>query len=66
MAWDDRIIGKEISFWEGRLPKHNVFTITRIHPGSIAQAHQPYEFIAREQLAECERFLLRIADWAAA
>jgi hypothetical protein len=38
MAWDDRIIGREIAAWDGRLPKRNVFTITKIHPSSVAQA----------------------------
>jgi acetylornithine deacetylase len=35
-------------------------------PGDIAQAHKPDEFIAIDQLAQCERFLLKLADWAAA
>ncbi len=34
-------------------------------PGDIAQAHKPDEFIAIDQLAQCERFLLKLADWAA-
>ena len=34
-------------------------------PGDIAQAHKPDEFIAVDQLAQCERFLLKLADWAA-
>jgi acetylornithine deacetylase len=34
-------------------------------PGDIAQAHKPDEFIALDQLAQCERFLLKLADWAA-
>ena len=38
MAWDDRIMSLETSFWEGRLPKDNIFSITKVHPGSIAQA----------------------------
>lgn len=33
-------------------------------PGSISEAHQPNEFIALEQLAACEVFLRRLADWA--
>ncbi len=33
-------------------------------PGDIAQAHKPDEFITRDQVAQCEAFLLRIADWA--
>lgn len=35
-------------------------------PGSIAQAHQPDEFIALEQVVACEGFLRRLADWASA
>jgi acetylornithine deacetylase len=35
-------------------------------PGDIAQAHKPDEFIAIDQLAACESFLLRLADWATA
>lgn len=34
-------------------------------PGDIAQAHKPDEFVALDQLAQCERFLLKLADWAA-
>jgi acetylornithine deacetylase len=33
-------------------------------PGDIAQAHKPDEFIAKEQLARCETFLLRLAESA--
>jgi acetylornithine deacetylase len=33
-------------------------------PGDIAQAHKPDEFIAREQIARCEAFLLRLAETA--
>ena len=33
-------------------------------PGSIAQAHQPDEFITLEQVAAGEAFLRRLADWA--
>lgn len=33
-------------------------------PGSIAQAHQPDEWIEAEQLAQCDRFLQYIADWS--
>ena len=35
-------------------------------PGSIRQAHQPDEFIMKEQLAAGEALLRRIIDWAAA
>jgi acetylornithine deacetylase len=31
-------------------------------PGHIAQAHQPNEWVALEQLAQCERFMRRLAD----
>lgn len=33
-------------------------------PGSIDQAHQANEFIALEQVAACEAFLLKLCDWA--
>ncbi|HEY0522568.1 MAG TPA: acetylornithine deacetylase [Stellaceae bacterium] len=35
-------------------------------PGSIEQAHKPDEFIAVEQIAQCETFLRRLADRTAA
>lgn len=35
-------------------------------PGSIAQAHQPNEWIARAELEAADRFLARIGGWAAA
>lgn len=31
-------------------------------PGDIAQAHRPNEFVALEQLAQCERFMDRIVE----
>ena len=31
-------------------------------PGSIEQAHKPNEFVALDQITDCERFLLRIAE----
>ncbi len=31
-------------------------------PGSIAQAHKPNEFIAKEQLVKCENFMDRLVD----
>jgi len=31
-------------------------------PGDIAQAHRPNEFVALEQLAQCEAFMNRILD----
>lgn len=33
-------------------------------PGSIAQAHKPDEFITLSQIAECEHFMRRLADYA--
>ena len=33
-------------------------------PGSIAQAHKPDEFISLSQIAECERFMRRLAEYA--
>ncbi|NIA71539.1 acetylornithine deacetylase [Pelagibius litoralis] len=35
-------------------------------PGSIDQAHQANEYIALEQVAACEAFMLKLRDWAAA
>jgi len=34
-------------------------------PGEIAQAHQPDEFVTRDQLAMCEEFLTALGQWAA-
>ena len=31
-------------------------------PGHIAQAHQPNEWVALDQLAQCEAFMRRLAD----
>lgn len=33
-------------------------------PGEIAQAHQPNEFVAVEQVEACVRFMRRLMDWA--
>jgi acetylornithine deacetylase len=33
-------------------------------PGSIAQAHQPDEYVAMAQLAACRDFLSRLTAWA--
>jgi acetylornithine deacetylase len=33
-------------------------------PGSIEQAHQPNEFIAKSQLAACDAFLANLGEWA--
>ena len=35
-----------------------------IGPGSVAQAHQPDEFVAAAQLEQCLSFLRRLGDWA--
>jgi acetylornithine deacetylase len=35
-------------------------------PGSIEQAHKPDEFIDLDQIAQCEKFISRLFDWAAA
>ncbi|GAB4355080.1 MAG: acetylornithine deacetylase [Kiloniellaceae bacterium] len=34
-------------------------------PGSIDHAHKPNEFIALDQVAACEDFMLKLRDWAA-
>jgi|GEM_PF-3288246 len=31
-------------------------------PGNIEQAHRPNEFVSLERLAQCERFMVRLAD----
>ena len=31
-------------------------------PGSIDQAHRPDEYVAASQLAECDRFLVRLGE----
>ena len=31
-------------------------------PGSIAQAHKPNEYVAIDQIAQCDAFLCRLAD----
>ncbi|MFZ5790598.1 MAG: acetylornithine deacetylase [Pseudomonadota bacterium] len=41
------------------------FPAVVIGPGSIAQAHQPDEFVEESQLEACARFLRRLAQWAA-
>jgi len=41
------------------------FSVVICGPGDIAQAHQPNEFIAIDQIAACERFMRKLADWAA-
>jgi acetylornithine deacetylase len=33
-------------------------------PGSPAQAHQPDEFVALDQVDACAAFMHRLADWA--
>jgi acetylornithine deacetylase len=33
-------------------------------PGDIAVAHKTDEYTTRDQLAQCERFIGRIAEWA--
>jgi acetylornithine deacetylase len=45
----------------GHFHRAGVPTIV-IGPGSIEQAHKPNEFIALEQLAQCERFLERLKE----
>ena len=43
----------------GIFTKNNIPTII-IGPGDIAQAHQADEFVAVEQLAQCDQFLARV------
>jgi acetylornithine deacetylase len=57
-----RDVGK-VSFGSEAALFHNAGVPTIIcGPGNIAQAHQPNEWVALEQLALCERFMRRMAD----
>jgi acetylornithine deacetylase len=49
--------GTEASLFHGR----DIATVI-CGPGHIAQAHQPNEWVALEQLARCEAFMRRLAD----
>ncbi|MEM7171295.1 MAG: acetylornithine deacetylase [Pseudomonadota bacterium] len=49
---------------EGGLFQEAGFSTVVFGPGSIEQAHQPDEFIALEQIAACEDFLRKLAQWA--
>lgn len=49
---------------EGGVFQRYGFSTVVIGPGSIDQAHQPDEFIAREQVEECVAFLRGLKDWA--
>lgn len=40
------------------------FHVVICGPGDIAQAHQPNEFIETSQVAACEQFMRRLADWS--
>lgn len=54
---------KKVSFGSEAALFHNAAIPTIIcGPGHIAQAHQPNEWVAVEQLAQCEAFLRRLAD----
>jgi acetylornithine deacetylase len=33
-------------------------------PGRTSEAHQPDEFVSREKMSACLRFMHRLADWA--
>ena len=50
---------------EGGLFQQAGMSVVVFGPGSIDQAHKPNEFIALEQVAACEAFLLQLRDWAA-
>jgi acetylornithine deacetylase len=57
-----RDVGK-VSFGSEAALFHNAGVPTIIcGPGHIAQAHQPNEWVALDQLALCERFMQRLAD----
>jgi len=50
---------------EGGIFQAHGFPTIICGPGSIAQAHQPNEFIEREQLSLCLAFLERVGQWCA-
>jgi len=53
----------KVSFGSEAALFHNANIPTIIcGPGHIAQAHQPNEWVAMEQLAQCESFMRRVAD----
>jgi len=53
----------KVSFGSEAALFHNASIPTIIcGPGHIAQAHQPNEWVAMEQLAQCETFMRRLAD----
>jgi len=57
-----RDVGK-VSFGSEAALFHNAGVATVIcGPGHIAQAHQPNEWVALEQLAQCEAFMRRVVD----
>lgn len=55
-------IGKVSFGTEGAHFQRAGITTVVCGPGSIEQAHKPNEFVALEQLAQCERFLGRLMD----
>lgn len=46
----------------GLFQQHGIPTLI-CGPGAMAQGHKPDEFIAVEQLAECDAFLQRLCNW---
>ncbi len=49
---------------EGGLFQDAGFSTIVFGPGSITQAHQPDEFISLSQVAACDAFMRKLADWA--
>jgi len=58
--------GKESYGTEGGLFSQGGMPAVICGPGSIEQAHKPDEFIALDQVAQCEKFILRLFEhcWA--
>ena len=48
---------------EGGMFQDAGYSVVVCGPGSIEQAHKPNEFIALDQVAACEAFLLKLRDW---
>ena len=57
--------GKASYITEGGLYQEAGIPTIVCGPGSIAQAHQPDEFVAQSELDKCDAFIRRLADWLA-
>jgi len=62
-ATREKRVDREGLLWHrgGLFQRMGVPTVI-LGPGDIAEAHRPNEFVALEQLAQCETFLGRILE----